>query len=81
MVLTVCRGYIGEFDDLTIEEIKAHPNVSTPWAKSRCAPVLTLAKVSHVEQDEVFEAFQTPSGFVSKSLQSPVVQANATWAW
>lgn len=27
LVLTLCRGYIGDFDDLTIEEIKAHPNV------------------------------------------------------
>ncbi|KAG6355809.1 hypothetical protein INS49_003775 [Diaporthe citri] len=54
------RGYIGDFDDLTIEEIRAHPNVS------------------YVEQDEVFEAFQIPSGSVS-DVQSPVTQANATW--
>lgn len=27
MRLTFYRGYIGAFDDLTIEEIRAHPNV------------------------------------------------------
>lgn len=34
MVLTLCRGYIGEFDDLTIEEIKAHPNVVQPGPRA-----------------------------------------------
>ena len=35
------RGYIGDFDDLTIEEIEAHANASTLWTKGRWAVALT----------------------------------------
>lgn len=81
-VQTVFRqlnGYIGDFDDLTVEEIRAHADVSyrspVKLGNSSWSWKLTSEKVVNVEEDQAFEPHQLPS----LSSRALVSQPDSLW--